>query len=213
MFVLGVTGGIGSGKTAVTDRFAHHGIHIIDADIIAHQVVDIGSPSLEKISSHFGHSVLLDNGSLNRKALREIVFSDVKKKEWLENLLHPIIREQTLKAIESSTSPYTILSAPLLLEKNLEFLTSRVLVIDCSEAIQVDRACRRDSSSIETVQKIMQQQLSRRERLARADDIILNDKTLDDLNKSVDEYHFSLLEALNNQQNQTSKTEKSKTIV
>ncbi|MFT6389898.1 MAG: dephospho-CoA kinase [Cellvibrionaceae bacterium] len=199
MFVLGVTGGIGSGKTAATDRFASHGIKIVDADSIARQVVGIGSPALEKISSHFGRSILQADGALDRKALREIIFSNIKEKEWLEGYLHPIIREKMLAVVQLSTSPYTILSAPLLLENNLEFLTTKVLVIDCSEAIQIDRACRRDNSSIASIQKIMQQQLSRRERLASADSVIVNDGSIEDLNKAVDQYHFPLVEELCNQ--------------
>jgi len=156
MFVLGLTGGIGSGKTA------------------------------------------LENGELNRAALREIIFNNTKEKEWLENCLHPVIRGKTREAIEQSTSAYTVLSAPLLLEKNLEFLTNKILVIDCPEAVQIDRTCRRDGSSIESVQKIMQQQLSRRERTAKADDVIVNDGTLDELNTAIDVYHFSLLKEINN---------------
>lgn len=200
MFVLGVTGGIGSGKTAATNRFASHGITVVDADLIARQAVAAGSPALEAIVTHFGRSILLINGELDRKALRKIVFSNIQEKEWLENHLHPIIREKTLEEIKKSNSAYTILSAPLLLEKNLEFLTDRILVIDCSEAIQIDRTCRRDNSSIEAIQKIMQQQLSRRERKARADDIIVNETTLEDLNKAVDNYHFNLMKKIQNNQ-------------
>jgi len=199
MFVLGVTGGIGSGKTAATNRFAFHGINIVDADSIAYQVVEIGSPALKQIATHFGQSILLANGALNRKALREIVFNSTEEKEWLENCLHPVIRQHILEAINSSKSPYTILSAPLLLENNLEFLTNMVLAIDCPEAIQIDRACRRDNSPITSIQKIMQQQLSRRERLARADSVIINDGSIENLNEAIDQFHVSLLEKISYQ--------------
>lgn len=197
MFVLGVTGGIGSGKTAATKRFCFHGITVVDADEMAHKVVKKGSPCLGSITEHFGRDILLTNGELDRKALREIIFTNDKERDWLENLLHPVIRKQTLDAIQKSTSIYTVLSAPLLLEKNLEFLTNRVLVIDCPEAVQIDRTCRRDNSSIESVQKVMQQQLSRRERTSRADDVIINDRTLEELNNAIDDYHFRLLKELN----------------
>lgn len=196
MFVLGITGGIGSGKTAATNRFAFNGVKVVDADEIAHQVVEPGTKCLDKIASHFGKGILLVNGELDRKALRELIFDDEKEREWLENCLHPVIRKKTLEAIQQSTSAYTILSAPLLLEKNLEFLTNRILVIDCPEAIQIDRACRRDNSSIESIQKVMQQQLSRRERTSRADDVIINDGTLKELNTAIDNYHTSLLKEL-----------------
>jgi len=197
MFVLGVTGGIGSGKTAATERFCFHGITVVDADDMAHKVVKNGSPCLGSITEHFGRDILLTDGELDRKALREIIFNNDKERDWLENLLHPVIRKQTLDAIQKSTSIYTVLSAPLLLEKNLEFLTNRVLVIDCPEAVQIDRTCRRDNSSIESVQKVMQQQLSRRERTSRADDVIINDRTLEELNNAIDDYHFRLLKELN----------------
>lgn len=202
MFVLGITGGIGSGKTAATDQFATHGINVIDADIIAHLVVKAGMPALKEIAAHFGEDILLPNGELDRKALREIVFNDDNEREWLENCLHPIIVDQTVEALKQSTTPYTILSAPLLLEK-LTDLTDRVLVIDCPEAIQIDRACRRDDTSIKAVQKIMQQQLSRRERNAGADDIIVNDGTIDELRTAVDDYHHKLLKELSGQDSHT----------
>jgi len=197
MFVLGVTGGIGSGKTAATNRFTFNGIQVVDADEIAHQVVEPGTTCLDEIVSHFGKNILLANGELDRKTLRELIFNDTRQREWLENCLHPVIRKKTLEAIQKSTSIYTILSAPLLLEKNLEFLTNRILVIDCPEAIQIDRTCRRDNSSIESVQKVMQQQLSRRERTSRADDVIINDGTLEELNMAIDDYHASLLKEVN----------------
>lgn len=193
MFVLGVTGGIGSGKTVATDRFASHGINVVDADVIAHQIVEFGSPALQEITNHFGQSILLADGSLDRKALREIIFSDTKEREWLEACLHPLIRAKTTQTLKASPSEYAILSAPLLLEKNLEFMTDKVLVIDSPEAMQIDRSCRRDNSSIESIQKIMQQQLSRRERISRADDIIVNDGSLEDLLFAVDQYHAKLL--------------------
>lgn len=200
MFILGVTGGIGCGKTAATERFSDHGITVVDADTIAHQIVEPGEAALEKIVEHFGKHILQLNGELNRQALRHIIFENDKEREWLENYLHPLIRSRTLEEVKHSQSPYTILSAPLLLEKNLTHLVDRVLVIDCSEAIQIDRTCRRDNSSIPDVQKIMQQQVSRRERLAKADDVITNNGSLDSLYNAVDQYHFDLIKKLNNKE-------------
>ncbi len=195
-FTLGVTGGIGSGKTAATDQFASHGVQVIDADVIAHQAVDIGSPALLKISDHFGKNILLSTGALNRPLLREIIFKNTQEKQWLENLLHPLIRKEITAALNKTTSTYTILSAPLLLENNLQSITDRVLVIDCDEELQIERASKRDNNSSDIIKSIMKQQLSRNDRIKKADDIITNNGTLPDLQKAVDNYHFKLLETI-----------------
>ena len=194
-FVLGVTGGIGSGKTAATDRFATHGIKVVDADEIARKVVDKHSPALNAIVEHFGPSILQRNGELNRTQLREIIFSQAKEKEWLENLLHPLIRKTIKKELQQSpnSAKYAILSAPLLLEGELHSLTDRVLIIDCEETTQLTRASQRDNTKEEAIKKIMQQQLSRSERIAKADDIINNDGSLNELHQAVDNYHLQLL--------------------
>jgi dephospho-CoA kinase len=201
-FILGVTGGIGSGKSAATDHFSSLGIHIVDADVIAHQAVSKGSPLLVDLKAHFGDDILLNsnesspNGSntdeLNRVKLREIVFNNPQEKKWLERLLHPIIRQKIRTELAAVRSPYAILSAPLLFENNLQLEVDRVLVIDCDEALQRERASLRDGSNSELIEKIMRQQLDRNTRLARADDVIENNGSLAELKKSVEHYHQQL---------------------
>ena len=201
-FILGVTGGIGSGKSAATDYFSSLGIHIVDADVIAHQVVSKGSPLLLELQKHFGADILLNpgdlnpgdlnNGELNRAKLREIVFNKPQEKKWLENLLHPIIRKKIRTELAAANSLYAILSAPLLFENNLQLEVDRVLVIDCDEALQRERVSFRDNSEKDLIEKIMLQQLDRNTRLARADDVIENNGSLADLKQSVEHYHQQL---------------------
>ncbi len=200
-FILGVTGGIGSGKSAATDHFFSLGIHVVDADVIAHQLVARGSPLLLTIKEHFGDDILLDsdalnvdlkNAELNRVKLREIVFNNPQEKKWLENLLHPLIRKKIRAELAAANSHYAILSAPLLFENNLQLEVDRVLVIDCDESLQHERASLRDNSDREMIKKIMQQQLDRNTRLARADDVIENMGSLADLKQSVEHYHHQL---------------------
>jgi dephospho-CoA kinase len=201
-FILGVTGGIGSGKSAATDYFSFLGIHIVDADVIAHQAVSKGSPLLVDLKKHFGDDILLNSNEsspndsntneLNRVKLREIVFNNPQEKKWLERLLHPIIRKKIRTELAAVSSPYAILSAPLLFEKNLQLEVDRVLVIDCDEALQRERASFRDGSDKELIEKIMRQQLDRNTRLARADDVIENNGSLAELKKLVEHYHQQL---------------------
>jgi dephospho-CoA kinase len=195
-FILGVTGGVGSGKSAATDYFATLGINIVDADVIAHQVVSKGSPLLVTIKDHFGDAIILENGELNRVGLREIVFNKPHEKKWLENLLHPVIRKEIRSQLAAASSPYVILSAPLLFENNLQLEVDRTLVIDCDESLQLERASKRDNSNSELIQKIMSQQIDRNTRLARADDVIENNGSLLELKKSVEHYHQQLINHL-----------------
>lgn len=195
-FVLGLTGGIGSGKSAATDQFASHGIEIVDADVIAREVVEPGQPALAAIADHFGPNILLENGGLDRGQLRQLIFSDPAEKDWLENCLHPLIRETIQAKLAEAKPPYVILSAPLLLENNLQTLTDRVLIIDCPVDTQISRVLSRDGSNRETIEQIIQQQISREERLARGDDIIDNNGTLLALQQAVDHYHSKLLKTL-----------------
>ncbi|MCU7555545.1 dephospho-CoA kinase [Alteromonas sp. ASW11-19] len=176
-WVVGLTGGIGSGKSLVTDCFSALGIDVIDADVIARQVVEPGSDGLARIASRFGDPVLHPDGTLNRQALREIVFHNPDQKQWLDALLHPLIRESMNSAIRASTSAYAVLAVPLLIENNLTAMADRVLVIDCPEDLQLKRAMQRDGSSEQTIRNIMQAQASRATRLAHADDIIDNSGT------------------------------------
>jgi dephospho-CoA kinase len=185
---IGLTGGIGSGKSAATDYFATKGITIVDADTIAHQVSR--QPEIvSEIQEHFGSQVITPENHLDRAQLRRIVFSDPEAKHWLEKLLHPRIRNRLLSDLREAKSPYVILSAPLLLENKLTPLVDRVAVIDLPEIRQRERAMARDHNTPETIDKIMQAQLSREERLAQADDILDNQGDIQALHKQIDQLH------------------------
>lgn len=187
--IVGVTGGIASGKSAVTARFAVHGVPIVDADVVSRQVVAPGTPALATISAHFGERVLRQDGGLDRSALRELVFHDAAEKHWLEALLHPLIRDEIVRQLQESDACYTILSSPLLLESGQDQLVDRVLVIDVPESLQLERTMARDDSSRETVQAIMDAQMGRSHRLSRATDVIVNDGELLHLHEAVDQQH------------------------
>lgn len=174
MMVVGVTGGIGSGKTTVTDLFAAQGIQVVDADLVARQVVEPGQPCLQRLQDKFGDAVLTDNGELNRPWLRQKIFSDEAAKAQVNAIMHPAIRTELLKQLHAATSAYVILSAPLLVENNLTKLCDRVLVVDVSTAEQRRRTLTRDSVSEAQVDAILAAQASRQERLAVADDVIDN---------------------------------------
>jgi dephospho-CoA kinase len=192
--VIGITGGIGSGKTAATDAFAALGITVVDADLVARDVVKPGQPALSAIATHFGDHILLADGNLDRKALREIIFRQPVAKQWLEALLHPLIREEIKSQLRHSGSAYTLLSSPLLLETDQQTLCHRVLVIDAPESLQLSRTMTRDSSSAETIKAIMASQMGRQQRLAKADDIIVNDGDLSALHDAVQAMHETYLE-------------------
>ena len=194
MLVVGVTGGIGSGKTAATDRFQALGITVVDADLASRIVVEPGRPALKAIEEHFGSGVINPDGSLDRRALRDIVFSNPDERKWLERLTHPLIAEEILRQIQASTSPYTILASPLLLESGQSRMAQRVLVIDVPEAIQIARTSSRDNTPPDSVKAIIAAQMPRNERLAKADDVIVNDDSLEALHKAVDQLHQTYLQ-------------------
>jgi len=186
MFVIGLTGGIASGKTTVSDLFKDLNIDIVDADLVAREVVKPQSIGLQKIADHFGNHFLLANGELDRTKLRTEVFSNESSKQWLNNLLHPLIRNEITDQLKLASSAYCILVAPLLLENNLLHLVDRVLVVDVDETTQVKRAVSRDPSSEEEIKRIMASQISRDERLSKANDVICNsNKSVDELSKEV----------------------------
>ena len=174
MYVVAITGGIGSGKTTVANQFAALGIEVVDADLIAREVVAPGTPALAAITSHFGPEILTEQGLLDRRVLRERIFSDQAAKSWLNALLHPIIRSEMLRQCAAVSSPYCLLVVPLLVENRLTELADRVLVIDVDEATQIERTCHRDGVSREQAQAILASQANRSERLAMADDVLDN---------------------------------------
>ncbi|SDZ92494.1 dephospho-CoA kinase [Microbulbifer marinus] len=194
MFTIGLTGGIGSGKSAAADCFRALGIHVVDADWAARVVVQPGQPALAKIAEHFGADVLLGNGELDRARLRGLVFDNADERNWLEALLHPLIREEILRALAASQSAYAILESPLLIESGQYKLVDRVCVIDVPEALQIERAGARDRNDPEQIRKIMAAQLPRAERLQRADDVLDNSGDLSSLEAQVASLHQKYLQ-------------------
>lgn len=195
MFTVGLTGGIGSGKSTAAARFAELGIDVVNADLVARNLVQPGTPALGEIAAHFGSEILQRDGQLNRSRLRDIVFSDARERRWLEQLLHPLIREQIMRALAASSSAYVILESPLLIESGWAALVDRICVLDLPATLQVKRACARDNNTPEQIDKIMQAQISRAERRARADDILDNAGTPAQLRRQVDKLHKKYLGA------------------
>ena len=190
---IGLTGGIGSGKTTVATVFAEYGVTIIDSDAIAHSLTQPGGDAIEAIRSTFGDSYLSANGALDRARMRQLVFSDISAKQRLEAILHPLIRLQMLAQAEASSeiSPYLLLVIPLLFEtSNYLPLVRRTLAVDCAEDTQIARAMQRSGLTEQEVRAIMAQQISRSERLRVADDIIQNDAGLDTLRQQVADLHW-----------------------
>lgn len=193
MLILGVTGGIGSGKTAVTDIFSKLDIDIIDADLASRKAVLKGSPSLIKIQEKFGKDILLKDGNLNRAKLREIIFKDSKQKDWLEKLLHPQILQIIKDELEESKSLYKILVSPLLFETGQYQICDRTLLVDVSEDQQIQRTSKRDKVPSEQVKSIIKSQLSRLEKIELADDVVSNEGSLADLEEKIKALHTSYL--------------------
>ncbi|GAB4392758.1 MAG: dephospho-CoA kinase [Gammaproteobacteria bacterium] len=195
MLVVGLTGGIGSGKTTVSNYFSELGVTIIDTDIIARNLVQPNTPTLHKISQHFGKNILTANGSLNRQYLRQVIFNDVAAKQWLEQLLHPLIRQEVMLQIQQCSAHYCLVVIPLLCETGRQHYNylDRVLLVDCDEALQKHRTQQRDNCSSELVQQIMASQVSRQQRLAIADDIIINDGDFGQLQQHVLKLHEKYL--------------------
>ncbi|WP_417345048.1 dephospho-CoA kinase [Ferrimonas sp.] len=186
--LIGLTGGIGSGKTTVANLFADRGIELIDADIIAREVVAPGSDGLKAIVDHFGKE-MLSSGALDRAALRARVFNNPQELRWLNNLIHPMVRTTMTERGKAAASPYALLVIPLLVENGLQSLVERVLVVDLPEEEQLRRTMSRDSNDRALVEKIMANQASREQRLAAADDLIDNGGNLADLNTQVERLH------------------------
>ncbi len=185
---IGLTGGIGSGKSTVCKLFSAFSIPIIDADIIAREVVAPGQAALTQIQQNFGN-ILLADGTLDRKKLGQIIFSDPAKKQCLENILHPLIYQRLKTEAAAQFSPYVILAIPLLFETDMTDLVDRILVIDCPETLQLQRVKQRDQLDDDQIQRIIASQSSREERLGRADDIIDNSKSTAELAEQVKNLH------------------------
>lgn len=173
-YIVGLTGGIGSGKTTVANLFADLGIPLVDADIVAREVVSVDSEGLKAIVSHFGDTILLSNGQLDRSILRERIFNNDNERLWLNGLLHPLIRETMLEKCKAAQSHYVIMVVPLLFENGLDRLVQRTLLVDISPELQQQRTVARDSVSAKQVQKIIGSQATRAEKLSQADDVIDN---------------------------------------
>ena len=195
MAVIGLTGGIGSGKSTVARLFGDLGVHWVDADDVAREVVEPGTPALARIAEHFGDEILTSDGALDRAQLRGIVFQEPEERIWLESLLHPIIREELIRQLnpENYPLPYVLLVSPLLLETDQHELVDRIIVIDVPKDVQLERTMARDTNSREQVERIIAAQMSREDRLARANDVIDNDRPLDDVTRQVRELHERLL--------------------
>jgi len=192
-WILGVSGGIGSGKTAASDHFQTLGIDVIDADIVAREIVQIGESALADIAEHFGQNVLQADGTLNRAALREIVFADPAQRKALEAITHPAIRQRLHEQCMAAQSPYAILASPLLWESGQAALTQRSLLIDASEATQLARASQRDGVSEAQIRAIMAVQWTREQRLAAADDVISNEGSVAELQQQINDIHQTYL--------------------
>ena len=179
-YIVGLTGGIGSGKSTIANLFALLDVPIIDADVVAREVVEKGSPLLTKIVEHFGQHILDKQGNLDRTALRQIVFHSEQEKKWLNQLLHPAIRAEMLRQLEVVSAPYVLWVVPLLIENKLSEFCDRVLVVDVLPDIQLERAIKRDESKAETIQNIIASQVDRQTRLNYADDVIENNLPLEE---------------------------------
>lgn len=193
MLHVALTGGIGSGKSTVAEMFKKLGVFIIDADEIAHRITEPNTYSFETIVEHFGKGILATDGTLDRKTLRNIIFKDINERKWLENLLHPVIREAMRERTIKADSPYCLLVIPLLAETNKIDFIDRVCVIDISEALQIQRTAQRDNTSESDVAAIIASQCSNEKRLSIADDIIHNNDDLESLKNQVFTLHKQYL--------------------
>lgn len=189
MLVVGLTGGIGSGKTTVANLFAARGVTLIDTDHIAREVIQPGQNAYHHIIEKFGREILLPDNTIHRAKMRKIIFTQPALRLWLENLLHPLIRQEIEHQIQQATSPYVIVIIPLLVETRPNPLIHRILVVDASEDHQLARAQARDQTTAEEIAAILKTQVSREKRLLAADDIIHNHGSLDELIPQVDQLH------------------------
>jgi dephospho-CoA kinase len=189
MLTIGLTGGIGSGKSTVANLFNALGVPVYDTDMIARELVAPGQPALQEIIATFGKDIISANGHLDRQKLKQRIFASDEAKDKLEKILHPRIRESLLTKINSCTAPYCIAVIPLLVEKHWQTVVDRVLLVDVSEETQIQRTQQRDQLTESAVKRIIQSQASRSQRLAAADDVINNDTTPDRLQAEIQQLH------------------------
>ncbi|MBA2653948.1 MAG: dephospho-CoA kinase [Gammaproteobacteria bacterium] len=196
MLKIGLTGGIGSGKSTVASYFEDLGIQIIDSDVIARNLTNIAEPAHTAIVQKYGNKILTQEGEINRRELRAIIFSDTNEKRWLEDLIHPLIKQKILEGIAASTSPYCIVVIPLLVETGVYDLTDRILVVDSPIEKQISRTTKRDKTSEHFVIDIIKNQATREERMAVATDVIYNNGDFDQLKQGVYQQHLIYLQML-----------------
>ena len=197
MAVVGLTGGIGSGKSTVVRLFGALGVHWVDADDVAREVVEPGTPGLERITEHFGQEILLPDGGLDRAALRRIVFDAPEERVWLESVLHPVIREELMRQLhpDNYALPYVLLVSPLLLETDQHELVDKVVVVDVPVDVQIQRTMARDTNDRDQVERIIAAQMPREQRLQKADNVVDNNLPMADVEQQVEALHQTFLAA------------------
>lgn len=186
---IGLTGGIGSGKSTVCNIFSEFGVPVIDADIIAHSLVRPGMPALEEIAKTFGKELISNDGTLDRKKIRDQIFANDTERKKLENILHPAVYKEISVQVENINSKYCIISIPLLIETDASDTVDRILVIDVPRELQLQRASNRDKTNKSDIKSIIDSQISREDRLAAADDIVNNDGNIENLHRQISGLH------------------------
>jgi len=189
MLIIGLTGGIGSGKSLISDLFADLGITVSDADVVARKVVEPKNEALKTIVSYFGKYILLSDGTLNRNKLRNIILHDLEAKQWLERLLHPLIEQEQLNIIKNATSPYSLLVSPLLIEANQTKYCQRIILVKSEKDIKIRRIMQRDNVSYTDAHLIISQQMTDEQRMDFIDDVIENNSTPEQAKLKVYQLH------------------------
>lgn len=194
MFAVGLTGGIASGKTRISNLFAELGVPVIDTDVISRKLLEPGELAYQQVCTHFGSDILDADDRIDRSRLRKIVFTDPDEKSWLETMLHPLIYQRSHEAmLEHSRASYVLVVIPLLFETNFQSLVDRILVVDCPPEVQIERLVKRDNIDENLARKMISQQLSNAAKLARAHDIIENRTNHSDLRSQVASLHQAYL--------------------